>query len=126
MLSRDSRKGPYFAKGMLKHDNQLAIDNVLEGILKEVKERIRSEQIQRNLREEELNRAKEEFYNTGALNPMLNTRKKKYVSESINWINHLHNMERLGVLEDLVNNIRQKLNKLNTTYFTPLVGVMVI
>ena len=124
MLSRDSRKGPYFAKGMLKHDNQLAIDNVLEGILKEVKERIRSEQIQRNLREEELNRAKEEFYNTGALNPMLNTRKKKYVSESINWINHLHNMERLGVLEDLVNNIRQKLNKLNTTYFTPLVGVM--
>lgn len=124
MLSRDPRKGPYFAKGVLKHDNQLAVDNILEGILKEVQERIHTEQIQKNLREEELNRAKEEFYNTGGLNPMLNARKKKYVTESINWINHLHNLERLGVIEDLVTNLRQKLNKLNNTYFVPLVGVM--
>ena len=124
LLARDPKKGPYFAKGMLKHDDQLAIDNVLEGIIKEVQQRIHTEQIQKKLREDELARAKDEFYNTGAINPMLNSRKKKYVSESINWINHLHNLERLSVLEDLVTNLRQKFNKLNNLYFTPLVGVM--
>lgn len=123
-LVRDPGKGPYFAKGMLRHDNQLAIDNVLEGVLKEITERIRTEQIQRNLREEELNKAKAEFGNTGALNPMLNTRKKKYVSESIHWIMHLHNLERLSILEDLVTSLRQKLNKLYNNYFMPLTTVL--
>ena len=124
MLSRDPRMGPIFAKSILRHDNQLAIDNVLEGVLKEVQERIHTEQIQRNIREEELNKAKSEFLNTGSLNPMLNSRKNRYVSEYINMFNHMHNLERLGVIEDLVTNVRQKLNKLYNTYFIPLASVM--
>lgn len=122
--TRDAQKGPYYAKNMLRHDNQLAVDNVLAGVLKEVQERIQSEQIQRNLREQELNKAKDEFYNTGSLNPLLNTRKKKYVEESINWINHLHNLERLSIMEDLITNIRSKLKTLYSAYFSQLIMVL--
>ena len=124
MDSRDPQKGPYYAKNMLRHDNQLAIDNVLAGVLKEVQERLQSEQIQKNLREEELNKAKDEFYNTGRGNPLIGARKKKYIAESINWINHLHNMERLSILEDLVTNLRSKLKRLYNNYFEQFISVL--
>lgn len=120
----DPTKGPFYASAVLKHDDRFAFDNYLEGLLKEVRERIHTETIQKPLRDDELNKAKSEFLSTGSLNPMLNSRKKKYVSEHILSVQHYHNMERLSKLEDLITNIRTKVNNLYNDFFVPLTSVL--
>ncbi len=120
----DSDKGPYYAAAVLKHNDRFAFDNCLEGLLKEVRERVSTEVQQEQLRHDELEKAKSEFLHTGSINPMLNTRKKKYMSEQMNYVRHQHNLEKLRTMEDLLTNVRTKLSRLYQDFFMPLTTVL--
>ena len=116
----DPAKGPYYADALLRNAASTDLINVIDGLIEESNERIRSEEAQRFLFDK-YEQAKREFNASGAL---FRRRKALDLISAISaYAAHWIRLNQLGMVREVFIDLKEKVIRLQQEYFSVLTEV---
>ena len=116
----DPAKGPYYADALLKNAASTDLINVIDGLIEESNERIRSEEAQRFLLDK-YEQAKREFDTAGAL--AKKGKAKDLLAAISAYASHWIRLNQLGMVKEVFIDLKDKVVKLQQEYFGVLTEV---
>lgn len=116
----DPAKGPFYADALLNNPGSTDIINVIDGLINESDERIRSEEAQSFLRDK-YDQAKREFDSAGNL--AKKGKAKDLISAISAYAAHWIRLNQLGMVKEIFLDLKEKVIKLQREYFGVLTEV---